>query len=58
MAGKIINDSLTNRKTAKHAGRRVAGSYGRATHKLRSKANRAVRRVAKILLKKDTHRSS
>lgn len=43
--------STTNGRSAKCAGRRTAGSWGRATHANRAVANRAVRRHAKLELK-------
>lgn len=50
---KLAHSSISHRKTVRNIGRRIAGSYGRATHKLRAIANRATRRVAKNELKKN-----
>lgn len=50
---KDARSSISHRKTVRNIGRRFAGSWGRATHKLRAVANRATRRVAKAELRKN-----
>lgn len=54
MSSNIKNTSATNRRNIKNYGRRIAGSYGRVTHKLRSVANRAVRHAGKIIVREYT----